>query len=227
MMCFDSRCTRRQALKFAIGSFLGGIALKRFGVKPGEKLPIWPSGKTGIPEPGTRDQSSMTQPALTATELTILGALASALIPSDGQGPGAAEAAVAGRIAQSLGHSPASQATYKTGLSALNQLACIRYGSHFPDLPKDHQHQLLSFLDEIHRAIFSEIHSLGSRIRAKAYYWYYVKWGGLGPTLEFWRQLQSDVLTHFYSSPVAWAWLGYEGPPFPRGYLNQSEQPST
>lgn len=223
-MRFNSLCTRRQGLKFAIGSFLGMTVLKFSWGRAENKFPAEPSEKGETSEPTTQDKSSAKQHALTATELAILGVLASVLIPSDEQGPGAAEAAVADRIAQSFGHSPGLLTTYKTGLSELDQLSCSRYGASVTSLQADQGQQLLSFLDEVHQAMFSEMGSLGSRIRAKAYYWYYVKWGGLGSTLEFWRQLQSDVLTHFYSSPIAWAWLGYEGPPFPLGYVNRSKQ---
>jgi hypothetical protein len=163
----------------------------------------------------------MIQSVLTPTELAILEAVASTLIPSDQQGPGAADAAVGMRIIRSLVENPALMTTYTTGLSKLDQLARARYGSSVTGLPTAQLHQLLSFLDKVYQSIFLGTGSLSSRVRAKAYYWYYVKWAGLGSTLEFWKQVQSDVLAHFYSSPVAWAWLGYDGPPFPLGYVNR------
>ncbi|HXF93348.1 MAG TPA: gluconate 2-dehydrogenase subunit 3 family protein [Nitrospiraceae bacterium] len=230
-MHFDFWLTRRQALKFTIWSFWGVLVLKSFLVKAEKKLSLEPSKKPEIWGPTTQGNLTAVNSVLTDMEVSTLRVLADGIIPSNKEGPGATQAAVADRIAESLAHNPALRVAYQTGLSEIDQLARSRYGFGVTSLRIDQRHQLLSFLDELHRTMFLETGSLVSRIRGKAYYWYYVKWGGLGSTLEFWRQLQSDVLAHFYSSPVAWAWLGYDGPPFPLGYLkppscNLSENPA-
>jgi hypothetical protein len=46
-------------------------------------------------------------------------------------------------------------------------------------------------------------------------------WQGFSQALKLCPQLVDDVKQAFYTSAVGWSWLGYEGPPFPNGYLGR------
>lgn len=155
---------------------------------------------------------------LTANEYAVLKTLAALILPSDHLGPGAAEAGVAAKIDRMLANTPSLQGLYSIGLTAFDQLASMRYQTRFSSLTKSQQIELLSLVDEARRKIYGDVRSLANRIQRKFDYWYYAGWLGLRPVADFWIQVQADVMTQFYSSQVAWNWLGYEGPPFPLGH---------
>jgi hypothetical protein len=69
-----------------------------------------------------------------------------------------------------------------------------------------------------------EASTLAKRARRKAYFLYYYRWLGVtAVAAEFSAQIVQDVKERFYSDQLAWAWLGYEGPPFPLGYFGKPD----
>ncbi len=163
--------------------------------------------------------------ALSSTEYASLVTLAAIVLPSEANSPGAMEAAVAQKITALLAQDPSMRNLYAAGLSSFSRLAESRYGTGFLSLAPSQQLELVTFLDTVGKAIYAEASTFTARVRRKLHYWYYGNWLGLTPTVDFWRQLQSDIVTQFYASSVAWDWLGYDGPPFPLGYVNRFNSP--
>jgi gluconate 2-dehydrogenase gamma chain len=81
---------------------------------------------------------------LTAAEADILEAVVARLIPTDANGPGAAEARAAHYIDRALGGALASsRAAYTSGLAALDRYARSARGRAFTELPASEQDSLL------------------------------------------------------------------------------------
>ena len=91
-----------------------------------------------------------TAPAtLTAAESETLRAIAARLIPTDGSGPGAAEARADQYIDRALGGALASfRETYRTGLAALDRYAQSTKGSAFARLSAADQDALLRDVEQ-------------------------------------------------------------------------------
>ena len=123
--------------------------LKRIGaaaaVPPGMLLPlVSPSGTapTLAQSPGAPARGPLE--TLTAAESETLGAIAARLIPTDANGPGAAEARAAQYIDRALGGALASfRETYRAGLAAIDRYAETAKGSPFARLPAADQDALL------------------------------------------------------------------------------------
>ncbi len=160
-----------------------------------------------------------------SAEYAALATLVDLLLPTEANSPGAVEARVAQKINASLATDPSKRDLYSVGLASFEHLAQSRWKTSFIGLSQSLQIELISFVDEAANAVYAEANTFMSKIRRKLQYWYYVKWLELSPLIAFWRQLQDDAMVQFYADSIAWAWLGYEGPPFPLGYLNRPAQP--
>ena len=84
----------------------------------------------------------------TAAEAEAVEAIVDRLIPSDANGPGAAEARVARYMDRALGRelSPL-RATYSAGLAAVDAYAEERFGAPFADLPSGQQDAVLTAME--------------------------------------------------------------------------------
>jgi gluconate 2-dehydrogenase gamma chain len=121
----DEHLSRREMLKRA-----GMI-----GVATALPLPIW--GSVAPAE------------VLTALELETLEAIVARLIPSDENGPGAAEAQAARYIDRALaGPLASSRAAYAAGLAAVNSYAQSSMGMVFAKLPAEDQDAVLSDMEK-------------------------------------------------------------------------------
>jgi gluconate 2-dehydrogenase gamma chain len=90
-------------------------------------------------------QTAVLNPGETAT----LAAVCARIIPSDENGPGAAEARAATYIDRALGGwLAASRAEYTTGLASIDAAARTRSGRAFADLPPAEQDALLATLED-------------------------------------------------------------------------------
>jgi hypothetical protein len=162
---------------------------------------------------------------LSPDEREIAAALASLIVPPDDTGPGAAEAAVVDGLDQLLAASPERQPLYRSGLQGFATLAWHRHGRPFSELTTAERLDLVTLVDGITaRTAWTRTGSRGQRVRrriAAAYHRWPAPgaWHGAGDAAAFFPRLTADVLAAFYTSPVAWAWLGYDGPPMPDGYL--------
>ena len=137
------------------------------------------------------------------------------ILPSDAYGPGAREADAARKIEASLTGSPGRQAVYIRGLRALDALARRRAGRPFANVAGDAQ---IALLREIEGAAEARSRSARALRIPHRLIDLYMLWRF--PEVEFLDQLVDDVFVAFYTSPVGWQWLDYDGPPMPLGYLD-------
>ncbi len=155
---------------------------------------------------------------LPSDALAVLHSLASLIVPSDEQGPGASDAQVVSELDRVLTEDRVRQVRYLAGLRAFDDYAQRECGARFAALPLNQQMQLVIGIEQVRDRIYAEAGSLSERLRRRLSYWYYTGWHEFLPLIEFWQLLRTDVLTVFYSNEVVWKWLGYSGPPFPLGY---------
>jgi len=154
-------------------------------------------------------------------ETALIEALASVIVPSDEDAPGAKEIDVLGySVAETLDAWVVSalekQAKYSRGLVALDELTKRMYGSRCVDLSMEKHFELLKFLEGLHRDR-SKPCSLFGKLKKR---WLILQemWNGLAPAIELFPMLIRDVQAAFYTSQVSWIWLEYDGPPMPYGY---------
>jgi len=149
-------------------------------------------------------------------ERRIAEALAARVLPSDSNGPGAQEAGVAAALDRILGAaSPERRALYSRGLQDLDRRARRGFGRGFAELPEAEQKRLLEDIDrESGRRFQGPI----TRRLPRRLTILYSRWRS--PAVDFFLTFIDDVFEVFYTSPTAWTWLGYDGPPMPLGYLD-------
>ncbi len=191
-----------------------GWKLSRKMLLSDRRFPVSPKEGLGLPRAATR--------WFTAPEMASIAAIASLIIPSDGNGPGADDLGVAGLLDELVAASPDRQRVYRAGLLAFDDLAMEHHKKTFFELDPREQIDLFKTVDEARKAMDREVSTPVDRATRKLNYWYYYHWIGVTvPATEFSARVVHDVKTHFYSNPQAWAWLGYEGPPFPTGYFSK------
>jgi choline dehydrogenase-like flavoprotein len=99
-------------------------------------------------------------------------------------------------------------------LIALDELARRRHGRVFVELADDDRTAVMSTLESHHRR--RDDGSRGALTRRAAHA--LGMWNGESAAAELYDAVVADTLRAFYSSEVAWLWLGYDGPPMPLGY---------
>lgn len=151
---------------------------------------------------------------LTSTESALLGAVAALIVPSDEHGPGAKEADVVGTLDRLVAGSPWRQSLYGPGLLGFDEWAVREHGQVFTELPAEQQRALLAWAEQM-CSWGRQRTSLPAKVARKVVFMYQT-WRC--PVLELFPELVKDVVGAFYISPVAWQWLGYDGPPLPLGY---------
>ncbi|MEO7861873.1 MAG: gluconate 2-dehydrogenase subunit 3 family protein [Nitrospirales bacterium] len=201
----------------AVAGFgVGGKLFQRTSVQPAVPLGL-PTGKAGSAEAGSR--------WFTPAELATMKALASVIIPSDGNGPGATEADLAGQLERFVADTPRRQDLYRTGLAAFDGLAMQQHQQAFATLGMKEQIELFSMVDQARLVREEKPVSIQDKATRKLRILYYFRWRGVSsPATEFCQYLVPDAKAKFYSSQVAWAWLEYEGPPFPLGYFSSVDK---
>lgn len=152
----------------------------------------------------------------TPEERELIEELTSVILPSDQIGPGAREAGVVDRLERRLAESPERRLLYERGLWGLDRLARREMGRAFTQWNPREREEFLKTLDRIAGGA-GEASSAISRATDRARRLYF-RWRL--PAVHFLPELVDDTLQAFYTSPVAWNWLGYDGPPMPLGYLD-------
>jgi hypothetical protein len=186
---------------------------------------VWLGHRPILPVPhrgsGSAKQTSadMRSFPFSDSEHTILEVLVDIIFPDDGNGPSAKEIKLTAALRTSLIASSQRVLFYRTGLANIERLSWNFYAKCFTDLPKDEQHRLLSYLDQVTASIAQEAVAMTDKIIRKLRYWYYT-WQGTLAAADFWLQLQRDSFAIYYSHDLTWKWLGYSGPPFPNGYIS-------
>lgn len=221
-----NRMSRRGFIKKAVYWGAGVIAVAGMGV--GWKLfqrtasqplaPVTiPTGRSGVSDGGSH--------WFTPAELATMKALTSVIVPSDGNGPGATEADLAGQLEQFVADTPRRQEVYRAGLSAFDGLARQQHQQAFAALGMKEQVEMFSLVDQARLVLEKEPVSLQEKVTRKLRVLYYFRWLGISSAAtEFCQYLVPDAKEKFYSSQVAWTWLGYEGPPFPLGYFSSVDK---
>ncbi len=152
---------------------------------------------------------------LTNEERSLVESLSAVILPSDADGPGAREAGAARKIEAAVAESPDRQAVYIRGLRALDRLATRRAGRPFANVAGDAQIALLREVEGV-----AEARSRSARAWRLPHRLIDLYMLCRFPEVEFLEQLVDDVFVAFYTSPVGWSWLDYDGPPMPLGYLD-------
>ncbi len=155
-------------------------------------------------------------PLLTVDERALLAALCGVVIPCDESGPGAQEAGVAEALAAKIASQPQLQGMYSRGLRSFDAWAQHLHRRAFAKLPYDQQVQIVTQVDEIARD-WSRSLSFSNKVFRKLRT-IMQKRRGLSDAVELFPRLVRDITEIFYTSPTAWQWLGYQGPPMPKGY---------
>lgn len=161
---------------------------------------------------------------LSSDEFRVLEALAAVVIPSDEHGPGAREAGVAQRIHQSILHAEPVRRRYAEGLQAIDAVSRKRHGEAFAELPYETRRDLFTFLEGAYGKLWPQNPptTFSGKVQWKLHHFYYRQIVGVSdPALIMIDQIVRDAADAFYSTPVAWEWLGYSGPPFPFGYAGR------
>lgn len=221
-----NKINRRAFMKKAIYLGAGLIAVGGLGGgwKVVERTVVQPEAPGNSPkrEPGHSQDSAQW---FTFAELATIKALASVIVPSDGNGPGAAEVDVAGQIDRLVAGTPRRQELYRVGMAAINGVAVQQYQREFAELSVKEQLELFSVVDGASQVMGKEPVSILDKASRKIRFLYYYRWLGVTPAaVGFCNSLVLDVKEKFYSSQLAWTWLGYEGPPFPLGYLSKPDK---
>lgn len=151
-------------------------------------------------------------PWLSLTDYRTLTSLAACVLPSDGNGPGASEAGIVEAINRSCRKDPAGQALYKRGVRALAACAKRISGKPFSEMALEQQVAFLELIDRAEQRMYRPGASMSEKVLRKLSWWYYGRWLGLQPLIPFWKRVQKDVFQRFYTSAIAWEWLGYSGP---------------
>ena len=158
----------------------------------------------------------------TPGEYALVSVLAALIIPTDETGIGASEANVVNSIDLMVSKSQEQQILYREGLEAFDDVARDEYGRVFVELTNEQQISILNLVDHTLDELKISNFSLLNRINRKVKYYYYkCKPGGLGGTIDLFPKMVKDVKREFYTSKVAWDWLGYDGPPQPGGYIGR------
>ena len=158
---------------------------------------------------------------LTPGEYLVASALAALIVPSDETGPGAQEARGADTLDRLVAGSHPRQLLYAYGLLAFDELAQHKHDRGFAELDQEKQMDLLTRVERV-RAESATRSSLEKITRRAAILC--GRWGGLPAAVDLFPTLVEDVLQAFYTSRVAWEWLGYDGPPMPTGYYERVQE---
>ncbi|OHC03360.1 MAG: hypothetical protein A3H23_01415 [Planctomycetes bacterium RIFCSPLOWO2_12_FULL_40_19] len=160
----------------------------------------------------------------TPRECALISALAALIVPTDEIGPGASNINVVDAIGHVVEKSQDRHILYRKGLDAFDEVAQREYDSVFAKLTCEQQMSILKSLDNATSLtkVTGGSNSLLDRVNRKAKKIYYkYKLNGFGETIDLFPVIVTDVMKCFYTSQVAWNWLGYDGPPMPNGYLGQ------
>jgi gluconate 2-dehydrogenase gamma chain len=135
-----SRLTRRELLKQAGLAGAAAVIVPAGAIVPANAA----SPATPAQTPGPAALAREPLEALTAAEADVLEAVCARLIPSDENGPGAAEARAARYIDRALaGFLAPNRQAYAAGLAAIDRHAVKEHGAAFPQLPPADQDAVL------------------------------------------------------------------------------------
>ena len=155
----------------------------------------------------------------TPGEARIVDTLACLIVPSTDDVPGAREVEVMGpsvlqQIERYVAARADRQVVYARGLAVIDELAQREHGQRYVQLESDAQRAILTRMQALHS---HQVHPGRSGL-ARRLHWARGMLSGSSAAGELYGDIVSDTLRAFYTSEVAWLWLGYDGPPMPLGY---------
>src|SRR5262245_19019540 len=186
---------------------------------------LWSSAQTRRAELARRNElrNGATGQWFTDEERKLVLELADLIVPATEGSPGAKDVGIVERLGELVAGSPPRQRLYGRGLVAFDELARRVHGVAFADLQKDQQVELAKRIEQLEatgRGGPSAAHKLKSLLKILQY-----QRSGTFAAIELWRMSITDVTALFYTSPESWKWLGYDGPPMPRGYPDLNGPP--
>ena len=155
----------------------------------------------------------------TSEEAALVDAMASVIVPSSDDAPGARDLEILGpsavrQIENLVAGDRARQVVYARGLIAVDEMARRAMGRTFVELTDDDRKKLVAAMETVAaRRNDPARRALTRRLRHV-----FGMWRGYSAAAELYSIVVSDTLRVFYSNEVAWLWLGYDGPPMPLGY---------
>ncbi|HIQ06274.1 MAG TPA: gluconate 2-dehydrogenase subunit 3 family protein [Anaerolineae bacterium] len=213
----SKRFTRRQFLSGVLAAAAAFSAAAVGGIVLWEERrrrqahPALAPGEPLVPAPGAGEHQFFND-----RQYGMIATLAALIVPTD-QDPGAAEAGAADYIDALVARDTSLQRRYTQGLALLDATAQERYGHAFLDLSEAQQQALLHDMEVAYMRRTRPVSSLLTRA------WRRLDnlrddWFGLGGVSDFFPLIRDDALEGFYSNPISWSMLAYDGPPQPRGY---------
>ncbi len=157
----------------------------------------------------------------TPHEAAVAEALANIIVPSGEDTPGIEDVGVFGPPAivaldNLVATSSYRQQLYSRGLLSFNAWALKERRCRFAEMSKEDQIVLLRAAQQVYEGCTekgSTIRKAWRRLRAIAHMsngWYYAS--------QLYPQIRDDCFQVFYTNPVSWTWLDYDGPPMDEGY---------
>ena len=198
---------------------LGRVAVKAALDSLGAALFLIPPRRRSLLARRARRRPTGDGTWFTPGEARLVETLACLIVPSTDDVPGAREVEVMGpSVLQQIDRLVAARAdrraVYARGLAAIDELAQRGHGQRFVDLEEDAQKAILNRMQALHaRHVHPGRSGLARRIN-----WTRGMLRGASAAAELYGDIVSDTLRAFYTSEVAWLWLGYDGPPMPLGY---------
>jgi len=179
---------------------------------------LWSSSQARRGELARRDRLRAAGPGrwFIDEERQLVRTLAELIVPASDESPGAQDIEIIEPLEKLVASSPQRRVLYGRGLLAFDAIARHEHGTAFADLPKEEQTRLASDLDRRREAV-RDRSSVSNGVRSLLRILRYQKSGEYA-AVELWPTLISDVTDVFYTNPMSWMWLGYDGPPMPRGY---------
>jgi hypothetical protein len=143
-------------------------------------------------------------------------AIAATIIPSDETSPGAVEAGVVETLDHKLARSLPRQGLYARGLASCDRLSFRRHRRRYVDLTTHEKEDLLREIERYYSPGHTSAARTGRILRGLLRLYASVRF----PVVQLFPVLLEDVMEAFYTHPVSWQWLNYDGPPMPQGYLD-------
>jgi Gluconate 2-dehydrogenase subunit 3 len=150
-------------------------------------------------------------------------ALARTIVPSEQDSPGVAEV---GGFGLSVGASLNElcvedlwrRGRYFRGLASFDVWGAREYGKRFVELAAEEQVAVFRAAEERFEKINGSASAMGKVGRRLAAF--KAARHGVFFACMLYPVIRSDCMQVFYTSPVSWKWLGYDGPPMGKGYAD-------
>ncbi|HEX3036474.1 MAG TPA: gluconate 2-dehydrogenase subunit 3 family protein [Thermodesulfobacteriota bacterium] len=157
-----------------------------------------------------------------------VAAIATIIIPTD-HDPGANEANVVHYIDNVVSSSEAKQKEYAKGINWIDNFSEKKFGQgkKFITLSRQGQFGILTEFEETLQIIYTRPHYLPTEkwkkliyvTKRRISYFTNLMLGGADvEEASFFRTIKSDVFDGFYSNPISWKMVNYQGPPQFYGY---------